>query len=532
MRKILIYILLLIPLFSFGQGLNLLPVTLSSTGNWMFTDTVIKAIYDRTRTDGVLKDYSGKDMVYWDLKVGHTTYAAERASGYTIPYEVYVITATTANFFFPNCKVGDYYIGLVSPWKTLSASNKVKKVLGNHLTQPDSTLRATNGIFNGTSHFMQTVPFTYTRPENVFFVGKQITWTSNDRLFDGFTYQGATCRQATASPGFLIDAFSGTMGVNNDLALNTLGIIRACFNTNYGKLIVNNSKLQIHPVGTYNMGGFTLGANANGTQQGNIYFAGGVLTGDLKSEEYEVSIYNYLNSLYNLGLPDTRNTFDNGKFVIGLDGATDPVNAALPILIDLGCKATIYAEPDHLMNGGNGLMDWTDLAAWRTAGMDIQDHPDSSYTGHTLTYDTSIYRTINNQFISHGFAAPQHSAYMGNTADANFRAANALMRKSGRGGAAGYLVDVSNYLEFRKPGTNYQYLFAANIGTLTYAQIRDELIAAKKYKGAYLGYFHGINAVGGDNGLTEAELRAIKHCADSVGVDIITHDQLYNLMQH
>lgn len=491
------------------------------------SDTNVVAIYD---IDSVTNVTGG--LIYWDLKTGRTTYAAERNSGYTIPYEVYVITATQANFFFTGCQVGDYYVGLESSLKTLSANNKVKRVLGNHLTQGVDAAKPINGVFDATNtQWMRTVPFTYNQPEMVFFVGKAITWTANDRFFGGNASNGGDLFQKTSTPNICIDAFGGIIG-NTSWTLDTLGIVRACFDGTYGKIIIDNNKLLYGAIGSNNMGGFAIGANGAGSFKSNIKFKGAILRKEVANEDYETGTYNYLTNKYNLNKLDTRNTFDNGKLVIGVDGATDAVDASLPIFLDLGIKATIYAEPDHLENGGNGLMSWTDLLDWKNAGMDIQDHPDSSYTGHTVAYDSAIYAHINYQFTSHGFSAPKHSAYMGNTADANFRTANSKMRLSGRGGAGGYLVNSTYRVEFRKPGTNYQYLLGDNIGAYTYAQFCAKLATAKLVKGAYVAYFHGIDAPLADNGLTEAELRLFKHAADSIGVDIITHDQLYNLMQH
>ena len=71
---------------------------------------------------------------------------------------------------------------LVSSWGDKSGN-------GNDLVQATETNKPTwnsNGVlFDGVDNFMKAVAFTLIQPEFIYIVFKQVTWTSNARVFDG-----------------------------------------------------------------------------------------------------------------------------------------------------------------------------------------------------------------------------------------------------------------------------------------------------------------------------------------------------------
>jgi peptidoglycan/xylan/chitin deacetylase (PgdA/CDA1 family) len=217
------------------------------------------------------------------------------------------------------------------------------------------------------------------------------------------------------------------------------------------------------------------------------------------------------------------NRFNKGKIVFGVDGSTIPINNALPIFVSKGVKATIYAIPEQLTAAGN--MEWNDLENWRSAGMDIQDHQLNDNLGLTFNQVVAIYQDIDNQFTSNGFDKPEHTAYLGGMYDANVLAAVSIMRKTGRTANGGN----TPYNEYRK--ANKQVLMSNNIGkTWSMTLIKSQMDTALAERSAFMTYFHGIAAPGVDNGLTQAELEEIIDYANAIGLDIVTHSELYQLL--
>lgn len=114
-------------------------------------------------------------------------------------------------------------------------------------------------LFDGVAQFMATGAFTLNQPTTIYFVGKQITWTASDRIFDGNSADvSEVYQQGTASPSIRISA--GTPSVdNNDFSLNTYGIVIALFNGASSLLQVNANTPTAGNFGAGNPGGFTLG---------------------------------------------------------------------------------------------------------------------------------------------------------------------------------------------------------------------------------------------------------------------------------
>lgn len=509
----------------------------SSGGGWTFSKIIADAntvsIYDRLALNGRV-EVAGVESIYWDLKYPYMTLGVEQNSGVIVLYAVYKITVTSANYFYAGCQVGDVFAcGVV---KTCTVNNKVQRVLGNHLTQPVVAKRFVNGIGDGISQFMKTAPFNFVQPEFVYFVGKQITWTASDILWDGNIYHGGNCVQSGVTPKIIIDAFGGQMTALPDLPLDQLGIIRACYNGIYSKMIINNNKPMFGLIGTYDMGGFTIGAAGVGTAfYSNIYFAGAILRNEVADEDKEVLAYNVLGSRFAISKPDTRNTFDNGKVVLALDGSTPYVKAALDVLVAQGVKSSVYPIPEDF---GSPNMDWDYLRAYRAAGGDVQMHPAQTNTGLTVQQVIDIYNAYDIVYAAEGFTYT-HIAYMGNNHDANVDTATLACGKTGRGGVGGYNTGVSPvggiiYLEFRKAGSGFATMNGDNIGKLAVDNWKAKFDRAKLMKGCYECYFHGKDKplVDGDDGLTEAEILEIIAYGNAIGIDFITKSELDGLMEH
>jgi hypothetical protein len=84
---------------------------------------------------------------------------------------------------------------------------------------------------------------------------KQVTWTANDRLWDGYTNDTGQLRQTAATPRlYLIAPTSGTYTSN--LATDTWGIVRVLYNGASSKIQINNNAATTGNAGTNNMDGF------------------------------------------------------------------------------------------------------------------------------------------------------------------------------------------------------------------------------------------------------------------------------------
>ena len=259
------------------------------------------ALYDRTRPEGVVKNVSGVESIYWDLMVGSSLRGAEQDSGVIIVYAVYEITACEADFFYVGNQVGDIFpCGTV---KTCDANNKVKRVTGNHLTQPDLTKAPVNGVFNATDQFMKTPPLTWAQPALLYLVIKQVSWTAGSQLLDGRNYYTAAIHQHSVSPkirmqvGGYIDSFK--------LRVGKYGILQALFNTASSYIKINEYVQTDGSINDSTLGGFTLGCSGGVSYFSNIEFDSGTLRDVADNTAKRASIYRSL-LVNSLGIGDTK----------------------------------------------------------------------------------------------------------------------------------------------------------------------------------------------------------------------------------
>lgn len=156
---------------------------------------------------------------------------------------------------------------LVSQWDDQSGN-------GRHLKQGTDTNKPTvqadgSILFDGADNYLACDAFTLNQPTTVYVLGKQVTWTANDRFFDGNTANSMTLFQRTGSPNLAI--FSGTtLGNNGNLALDTYGVISSVFNGANSRLQINNGTPVSGDAGSSNAGGFYLGALATPANFGNV----------------------------------------------------------------------------------------------------------------------------------------------------------------------------------------------------------------------------------------------------------------------
>lgn len=154
-------------------------------------------------------------------------------------------------------------------------------------------------LFDGIAHFLKTDAFTLNQPTTVYFLGKQVTWTALDTIYDGDTTAGVMrLQQLTTTPNLALRNSAGTAAANNtELALNTYGVVTAVFNGASSLLQVNNGTPVIGDFGASTPGGFVLGANAVSSDFSNIQVKEILIYNVAHDAGQRASLVNYLTAV-------------------------------------------------------------------------------------------------------------------------------------------------------------------------------------------------------------------------------------------
>jgi len=149
-------------------------------------------------------------------------------------------------------------------------------------------------LFDGVSDYMKTLTFPYIQPEFIYFVGRQVTWTITDIIFDGNSpTQRMAFYQHSTTPG--VKLYAGTISSGNiNLAVNTWGIARMLFSGINSSIQINETAPVISSAGLHNGDGFVLGAAHNGATQSNIEVKEILLRRTVALAPEQTIIYNYL----------------------------------------------------------------------------------------------------------------------------------------------------------------------------------------------------------------------------------------------
>ena len=100
------------------------------------TDLDVVARYDATDLNYVVKDSSNRISSLLDKSKRLQTTTILDSGNLTVN-KVYIIVATTVNYFGTGRIVGNMFVAATA--LALSANNSVREVLGNHITQTDIT---------------------------------------------------------------------------------------------------------------------------------------------------------------------------------------------------------------------------------------------------------------------------------------------------------------------------------------------------------------------------------------------------------
>lgn len=143
-----------------------------------------------------------------------------------------------------------------------------------HLKQATDTNRPAKQadgsiLFDGVDNFLKCDSFTLNFPETVTLLFNQVSWTSNDYIFDGNTDNSGALSQKNGGASPELSSFQNgpatPYGTINGPAVGTYGIVTCVFNAGNSMFYLNNAAPTTGSGGVLNMSGFTLGrAGASG----------------------------------------------------------------------------------------------------------------------------------------------------------------------------------------------------------------------------------------------------------------------------
>lgn len=155
--------------------------------------------------------------------------------------------------------------------------------------------------FDGVNDYMKTGAFTLGQPTTVYFVGRQVTWTSGRYFYDGIADNTLAMFQQSATPNRIgIRAPTAAFSLTTP-STGVLYVIGAVFNGASSILQLNNSlETKNGDAGTNAAGSFTLGTNGGLGNYGNITVTEILIYNTAHNTAQQNAIINYLMTKYSL----------------------------------------------------------------------------------------------------------------------------------------------------------------------------------------------------------------------------------------
>jgi len=183
-----------------------------------------------------------------------------------------------------------------SVWADYLGSGRDLLAADNTKAQP--IWSATGILFNGTTNFLHANAFTFNQPCFFYLVMKHITWTSAEIIFDGNVTGRTRLYQYDSTPELVASADSPTTP-NDNLVLDTWGIVRVLFNGASSIFQINATSATTGDFGARNAEGFTLGYRPDTQDRfGNFEVTEIILRNYADSDADQTLIVNYLNAKY------------------------------------------------------------------------------------------------------------------------------------------------------------------------------------------------------------------------------------------
>ena len=165
-----------------------------------------------------------------------------------------------------------------------------------------STILSGSATFDGVNDYMKANPWVLVQPETLYFVGKQVTWTNNDALFDGNTTDSMEILQELTTPK--LRALAGTF--SNELTtfpLATNGVLSVVFNGASSSLRLNRTTAITGNFGASNGSGFTLGSTGGAAGNfANIFVNEALIYSTAQSTATNNQVITYLAQRWGISL--------------------------------------------------------------------------------------------------------------------------------------------------------------------------------------------------------------------------------------
>jgi len=153
-------------------------------------------------------------------------------------------------------------------------------------------------LFNGVDSFLKTAPFTLNQPTTVYFLGRQVTWTSSMIIYDGDAVNSGVLQQTASSPQ--IRAFAGSGSATISPNLGAYAVVSTVFNGAASVLQLNLDSPVTGNFGSANMGGFTLGRNGLSGAFSNIQCKEVLIYNSAHDANQRAAVIAYLNMVNQL----------------------------------------------------------------------------------------------------------------------------------------------------------------------------------------------------------------------------------------
>jgi peptidoglycan/xylan/chitin deacetylase (PgdA/CDA1 family) len=482
--------------------------------------------YKPYSSDAVVKDINGVESIYWDMMKGSVLRGAEISSGNIVRHVVYEITACQANFFYTGCAIGDVFPCDVV--KTCDANNKVKRVTGNHLTQPTVAKRPTNRVFNGTSSFMQTPTFTFAQPEEIFMLFRLRNWVVNRGIMDGFTANSGLLYTQTSEPTFKAYGGSAFSAAITEARTAKWVILRVLFNGANSEVQIDNNATVTGSFGTTAMAGLTIGALPDGSGWSNIEVKEIIGRKSVSSESEKTNLYNYLLSKKPVD-NSIENSLSKSALILSFDDYPNGANGfhtnAFPMMEAKGVKGNAFVWTDQITS----LSAWEEMLELQQAGWEICNHTKTHSDLTTLTAGQIVTEITDSQnaFIANGLTKPLNFGYpIGNYA----LAGDKLAVIQGEFNSARRYNDNSLIYSNTDIWNIPSYELANSGYSLTKFQLLiEKAFNSKTAIGITTHYVYPEGTIGGA-GIDVDRLEDIIDYALSLGMDVITLQELHELM--
>jgi peptidoglycan/xylan/chitin deacetylase (PgdA/CDA1 family) len=365
------------------------------------------------------------------------------------------------------------------------------------------------------------------QPVYIYMVVNPLTFSNFGRIFD--SNDGAVnMRQIGVTPQATVYAGGSESAASTDFTLNNYHVVKIVFNGANGIFKIDDHVNITGNFGNTGLTNFNIGGSDGLTNWTSLKARAILIRDAALSVDDEVILYNYLNKIRDKVI-GTR-FFNNGKLIITFDDEWESqYTVVYPVLVAKGVKGTFYLSTNYLggLLEGRQTFTWANAQTMYAAGMDLQSHTKNHNPLTTLT-DAQIIAEMTGakaDFIANSLPEPQHLAYPGGLYDDRVKN---IVRS---------YIHSSRTIEHAAidKGTDKYILGSIWIDGIDDAgvvQLKLIMDAIQRQKGALTVYGHGASTLGSipNYEIPTAHLEEIIDYAATIGMDVITHSELYALM--